>query len=125
MAPRNKTAAALERGAQKAELAAMKRQVAQLRATVSAIESRLRTGWQDLAARLKQGWNVDLPLQSDGTPTRDDIEAALAEVEAFNVRTDQLARQQVLAAGFDPDGPSKKAKLERSFAACFRPKPKS
>ena len=45
----------------------------------------------------------------------------LAEAEGFNVRTKQLADQQVMACGFTPE--SVRARLGQSFAACFKAKP--
>lgn len=120
MSPRNKNADALALGAKKAELAHLKAQVDQLKATIQDTERRLRAGWKNAAARLKK-FDVDLPLNAAGEPTPADIERALAEAEGFNIKTRQLADQQVMACGFTPE--SVRARLGQSFADCFEPKP--
>ncbi len=119
MSPKNRNADALALGAKKAELAAAIKERDALKAKLETGKRELRAGWKNLAARLKK-MDVDLPLGADGEPTPADIERALAEAEGFNIRTRQLADQQVMACGFTPE--SARERLGQGFANCFKPK---
>lgn len=120
MKPKNKNADALALGAKKAELNALNRQADALKTKLQTGQRELKAGWKHLQARLKK-MDIILPLGADGEPTAADLERALAEAEGFNVRTKQLADQQVMACGFTPE--SVRERLGQSFAACFEPKP--
>jgi hypothetical protein len=116
---KNKNADALALGSKKAELNALNKQADALKTKLQTGQRELRAGWKHLASRLKK-MDIDLPLNVDGEPAPADVERALAEAEGFNVRTRQLAEQQVMACGFTPE--SVRARLGQSFADCFEPK---
>ena len=90
-------AASIELGAKAAEVANAKKQVEATRSQVKALEKRI----QDNAAKLKKSFaSFGVSLPDDFT--KEDLDLAFSFVEAYNVKTQQLADAQVAALGFGP-----------------------
>ena len=108
-------AASIALGAKAAENAALKKQIETNRAKVAALEERIKNSHAKLQTAFAK---VGLALPDNPTP--EDFDNGLAALDAFNVRTQQLADAQVMACGFAPE--SARERLGQSFAACFEPK---
>jgi hypothetical protein len=90
-------AASIALGAKQAEINAALKQMELLKAKVKGAEDRIQASAKKIKATFaKYGFTV-----SD-SPTPEEIENGLACMEAFNIRTEQLANQQVAALGFGP-----------------------
>ncbi len=90
-------AASIALGAKAAEVANAKKQVEASRAQVKALEKRI----QDNAAKLKKSFaKFGISLPDDFT--KEDLDLAFSFVEAYNIKTEQLADAQVAALGFGP-----------------------
>jgi hypothetical protein len=91
-------AASIALGAKAAEVANAKKQVELMKGKVDALQKRI----QDNAAKLKKSFakfGVTLP----DNPSKEDLDLGFAYVEAYNVKTEQLANQQVASLGFTPE----------------------
>ena len=96
-------AASIALGAKAAEVAAAKKMVEATRAQVTALEKRIK----DNAAKLKKSFaKFGVTLPDDFTKA--DLDLAFAFVEAYNVKTEQLANQQVASLGFTPESERKR-----------------
>jgi multidrug resistance efflux pump len=94
----SRKAASIALGAKAAEVAAAQKQVEATRAQVKALEQRIK----DNAAKLKKAFasfGVTLP----DNPSKDDLDLCFAYVESYNLRTEQIANQQVASLGFTPE----------------------
>ncbi len=97
-------ALSIELGAKAAEVANAKKQVEVLKAKLQGIKDNIK----DLDAKLKKSFakfGVSLPDDF----TKEDLDLAFAYVEAYNVKTEQLANQQVASLGFTPESERKRA----------------
>ena len=91
-------AASIALGARAAEVAAANKQVELMKGKVDALQKRIK----DNAAKLKKSFakfGVTLPDDFG----KEDLDLAFAFVEAYNVKTQQLADQQVASLGFTPE----------------------
>jgi CRISPR/Cas system CMR-associated protein Cmr5 small subunit len=103
-------AASIALGSKQAEINAAQKHNAQLKAQVAALEKRIK----DNAAKLKKSFaSFGVTLPDDFT--KEDLDLAFAFVESFNIKTQQIADQQVAALGFTP-----KSELDAAMQSCFQ-----
>ena len=96
-------AASIALGAKAAEVAAAQKMVEATRAQVKALEKRIK----DNAGKLKKSFaKFGVTLPDDFT--KEDLDLAFAFVESYNVKTEQLANQQVASLGFTPESQRKR-----------------
>lgn len=85
-------------GAKAAEVAAAKKQVELMRGKVDALQKRIK----DNAAKIKKSFaSFGITLPDDFG--KEDLDLAFAYVESFNIKTQQIADQQVASLGFTPE----------------------
>jgi hypothetical protein len=104
------SALAIKAGVKAAEIAALKRDVVAMKAKVDGLEKRIRAS----RAAIKRSFaSFGLNLPDDFGDA--EIEAGKTFIESYNVRTQQIADQQVASLGFTP-----KSELDAAMQSCFQ-----